>query len=487
MKEETTMKKKYIILLITALVGGILGATAQDVTILHMKDGTQRRYVNGLKERTNMQFYEFAPAEQDMGHYTTNHNNGYSYDWGVTNVWNYDGEYSVALVWKDDVPKSFNVRRGLCFGTTPGLTIDHCDSLEYCTDDYYTDYYGEYTRIRDLNISYILISPRTTLQEFRYQMDGRTIRLPRYYHIEDNIINATLEHGKTYYYRTFAEGQAEENGQVKPVVFYGPEKSFRVPHVMTDSDYNTYPQFSDEALAIFSSAHFPANTTVPSRKQLEPLWNEWRQTEEGAAFDITAYTSSQTFDDGIGYRLNFIPESFYTWLTQREIVIDAWNGLSEVSKIRDEESTNYADSIETVKPTLVDNVNTSWGIPNNRWVRFEQNITNTNHFVLYRNEEMVPGLRYKLQITFAPETKDDATDTEKLPCILRVTTTGSNDGSLYMPHEASGSQVTILAEDFTANAMDNCIKIETRVSNSDIRGSKAIRVLRISELRLIPY
>lgn len=37
-------------------MGMLLGAAAQDVTILHMKDGTQRQYINGVRNLTQQAF-----------------------------------------------------------------------------------------------------------------------------------------------------------------------------------------------------------------------------------------------------------------------------------------------------------------------------------------------------------------------------------------------------------------------------------------------
>ena len=84
--------KKRIFLLSAALVACTLGAIAQDVTILHMKDGTQRRHTNGVKGTTQIQFFEFAPEEQakTIGHVTTSFYNDYSYQWPVTAVWHAD-------------------------------------------------------------------------------------------------------------------------------------------------------------------------------------------------------------------------------------------------------------------------------------------------------------------------------------------------------------------------------------------------------------
>ena len=57
------MKKNIAITLILAamLTGSVLTAWAQDVTVLHMKDGTTRRYSNGNMYTTSMKFWQFTP------------------------------------------------------------------------------------------------------------------------------------------------------------------------------------------------------------------------------------------------------------------------------------------------------------------------------------------------------------------------------------------------------------------------------------------
>ena len=54
--------KKIIAIITVAFMSCYAGALAQDVIVLHMKDGTTRRYVNGVKERTDINFYKHAPT-----------------------------------------------------------------------------------------------------------------------------------------------------------------------------------------------------------------------------------------------------------------------------------------------------------------------------------------------------------------------------------------------------------------------------------------
>lgn len=461
--------KKRIFLLSAALMACTLGAIAQDVTILHMKDGTQRRYTNGVKGTTQMRFFEFAPEEQtkSIGHVTTSFYNDYSYQWPVTAVWHADKQYTVAVVWSDDIPENFGARRGLCFGTKPGLTIDNCDTLAY---------YFEASYLEELGIKGMIIGTMNlnTLTPFYYEPLQEELQPQRF--TNDNRIPVNLQPGQTYYYRTFAQGYSLQNNEIKPVVFYGEEMSFRVPNVIMDSDYNTYPQFSEEAMAQFAT-HFPDSVTAPTRAQLEPLWDKWRQTAQGAAYDLTPYISTKTFDDGIGYRLDKIPDEFYDWLIHREVYIDIWNGL--------------IGTVSASTPYLVTNVDTSWGVPNNTWICIDPENKSVNPEVIFHSEEVMPGVNYKLQLTFAPETRGDdysnlpgTVETSYLPkyqpggsISQRVTIFGST--------EISGTEVTTLLSDaFKVSTTGLDLDIRSRVTGRN--ASTHTRTLRIAQLRLIP-
>ena len=109
--------KTKIILLTAALLGCFIGTAAQDVTILHMKDGTTKRYTNGVKWATSMAFYEYTPTKSALVNHSTTHENGYVCDWGVNQVLKMDGEYLIGLFWQDEVPYNFHSVSGVCFGT----------------------------------------------------------------------------------------------------------------------------------------------------------------------------------------------------------------------------------------------------------------------------------------------------------------------------------------------------------------------------------
>ena len=479
------MKKRILLMAVGCWLLGVGLATAQDVTILHMKDGTQRRYTNGLKTKTQVQFYELALEKQEIGQSTTTHENGYSQTWDVTQAWHQDGQYAVAIVWEDDLPQNFQARHGLCFGSEPDLAVDHCDSLEYYVKQNGMDIYVSRGEV-DLNRLHYFFIGKDFLSIFiMVDNDSKdyVLRLngtdPR-----DNRIDAVLQPGKTYYYRTFAEVQVEENGQPKTTYFYGPEKSFRVPRVMADAGYFTYPQGSDDAVAAFAE-HFPDSVTAPKWKEMEALWDEWRKTPEGDAIDISGSISTETFDDGTGYRLNHIPVEFYDWIASREVIIDAFDGLAEINKIADEKG----DSIPVATPDSISNVDASWGVAGGKYIRFTPQRSTINIDVRYHSSEVMPGIRYKLQLNFAPETvyeKTDSTESYFLPTLIRVTDKKTSN-IIINKGEVSGSETSkIEVDNFSTIAPGLDLKFGTYVSNSQMRNKLYNRIMRIAEIRLIP-
>lgn len=391
----------------------------------------------------------------------------------------------MAICWQDDVPDNFNARRGLCFGKTAGLSVENCDSLKYFT---HTDI-GWHRTTSDYRVYYTVIGQQDILPAYSYS-DLLSLRYRDIYSIqitdkEHNWITTQLEPGQTYYYRTFAEGQVEEGGQVHTAYFYGPEKSFRVPRVIADNDYFSYVRPGKEAVDAFAE-HFPDNVTPPTWEQIETLWNEWRSTLEGAAIDLTADTSTEQFDDGTGYRLNHLPDEFYTWLTQREIVIDAFDGLCEIST-----TTYNGEEVETAEPQHVNNVDEAWGVPGGKYIRFMPVFSTVNHEVTYRSQEVVPGVHYQLTLNFAPETEYenvDSTANDLLPTRVRITAeSGKASNLLFENEEVAATELTTLeVGDFSATTMGLNLVYETRTTSTQVRRGTYNRIMRIAEARLVP-
>ena len=496
------MKKLYILV---ALVGCMFTATAQDVTILHMKDGTQHRYINGVKNATTVDFYEATPSRQDVSSGTdgavTSHNNGYTQKWDVTHVWYEDGQYSVAIVWSNDMPDNFQARHGICIGTEPGLTTDYCDTLFYF-EDVSVGFRGEYSPKRDghfekcnfysemassLYLNYVIVGPKTIYYYDELYLQNNQywgyLSFPPSTSRKKNIIPLNLQYGQTYYYRTFAEGQVEEGGQLKTKIFYGEEKSFRVPLVMADAAYYPDPEDagSEEAIAAFAS-HFPDSVNAPTWKQMSSLWKIWRQTDEGKSFDLMAHVTSKEFDDGTGYRLNYIPDAFYDWMASREIVIDPFD-IAEISKSFD---VNIRDSVDELTQERITDVNARWGVPSGKYIRLKSAVATKNPYVIYSHSEVVPGVRYKLQIIFAPETKEDATDLDLLPTRVDITDMKANK-QIAFKQEIPATQVTTLEfDDFSTTYMGLNLQIATHVTNTEMSRRNHNRIMRIAEIRLIP-
>lgn len=481
------MMKTRTILLIIAIMGCFASAAAQDVTILHMKDGTTKRYTNGAKGATSIQFFDYAPAKTYAPDYTSKHENNYVAEWNVNQVCQIDGEYVVGLFWEDNLPSNFKAISGVLFGTAPGLTLDNCQEKKYATDAYVHYRYSGYLSV--------VINEHT-----HYMWIGNKIKKPMLMSIDEqrfesydtiaNFIRTPLEVDHTYYYRTFSEGKALVDGEEQTVVFYGEERSFRVPRIMADYVYYPYLRATDKALATFAAAHLPDSIAVPTWKQWEPLWNLWRATDEGKNYDLSADITTEEFDDGTGYRLNRIPDEFYTWIANREIVIDPFNVL-EIPRVYD---STVKDSVYTMILSYIENVDEKWGIPGGKYIRFEPLITTMNQSITYRSKEVVPGVRYKLQMNLAPETGEES-EVYMLPTKLRVySISGDKSDEIDLPGKEAKGGVTIPTTETTTIEMVNFsttavgldLRYQTAVTNVEIRKKLFNRILRIAEMRLTP-
>lgn len=482
------MMKTRTILLIIAFMGCFTDVVAQDVTILHMKDGTTKRYTNGAKGATSIQFFDYAPAKTYAPDYTSKHENDYVAEWNVNQVCQIDGEYVVGLFWEDNLPSNFKAISGVLFGTAPGLTLDNCQEKMYATDArvQYRSSYGDLSYVINEHTHYMWIGSKIN-RSMCMNIDGRNFISSD---TIANFIRTPLEIDHTYYYRTFSEGKALVNGEEQTVVFYGEERSFRVPRIMADFAYYPYPCATDKALAAFAAAHLPDTIAVPTWKQWEPLWNLWRATDEGKNYDLSADITTEKFDDGTGYRLNRIPDEFYTWIANREIVIDPFNVL-EIPRVYD---STVKDSVYTMTLSYIENVDEKWGIPGGKYIRFEPLITTMNQSITYRSKEVVPGVRYKLQMNLAPETGEES-QVYMLPTKLRVySISGDKSDEIDLPGKEAKGGVTIPTTETTTIEMDNFsttavgldLRYQTAVSNAEIRRGQFNRILRIAEMRLTP-
>lgn len=480
------MNNKKLIILAVCLIGSMTAALAQDVTVLHMKDGTKRYYKNGVKEQTHLRFCQ-VQTDTDENHSQTVHDNGYAYDWPVTAVGHRDGQYAVVVGWGDYLPDNFQARRGLCFSTTPGKTIADADTTVYCTNSniYYDGtsslsrqyrycVIGSYEAVRDLTL---LIADKSGLYH-TYQIGSSN-------NLAENRLDTTLQYGQTYYYRTFAKVQTSRGEEV----YYGPEHSFTVPRVMDDAGYFAEPAPTPEAWTAFQQ-HFPDSVTAPEGDILLPLLRQWQQTEEGRKTAEKDYAiTSEQFDDGTGYRINHVPEAFYTWLVNREIVLHPRYHLSEIQSVIDYktgEKIIYADSI------FVENADAAYGIPGNQYMRFEPIISGIPNFsVTYQDLSVMPGVNYEVKITFAPETRKELADSAILfqPTMVRPTYSNSigtkKSTNLATSEEVSATEVTTLTYSLTPQYAGADIMLATRVTARQYARSHN-RIFRVAEIRFTP-
>lgn len=486
------MKKNIAITLILAamLTGSVLTAWAQDVTVLHMKDGTTRRYENGNMYTTSMKFWQFTPDTTANATFTTRHANQYETEWNVDEVWQYDGQYNVGIVWMDDFPVQDYARHGLIFGTSPNLTAESCDTMVYVNDDAIQGiWYGTRGMVNkekyNGSVHYVIIGPSN--RTFHY-LDGYsydvTLELNTLYSLNNRIMTP-LEPGKTYYYRTFIKAMVEQGGEREDVFLYGSEKNFRVPVVMADFGYYSSYIPTPDACTDFYQKHFPDSVMAPTYTDWESLWTQWRATDAGSKVDLTPDATSQEFEDGTGYRLNRIPDEFYRWVSQREIVIDVPDGLTEVSTYQE---TGSCDLFPTVSPDTITVDDDSLGIPGGKYIRFTPLRTTVNHSATFSSSEVVPGVRYKLEVSFAPETKYLDEENATLPTRVRIR---ANDNIVSFDGEQgpyiSGTEVTKLVnEDFSITKMGLDLRIDTYVSSTQLKRLTHNRIMRIAEIRLTP-
>jgi hypothetical protein len=243
---------------------------------------------------------------------------------------------------------------------------------------------------------------------------------------------------------------------------------------------------SDAAVAAFAT-HFPDSVTAPTWKEMETLWDEWRKTPEGAAIDLTSYITTKTFEDGTGYRLNYIPDEFYEWMTKREVVIDAFDGLAETSQMVD--TTTY-ENVPDVQIDSVANVDASWNVAGGKYIRFTPKKITVNVSVTYRSYEVVPGLRYRLQLNFAPETvvteKTDSTGYVLLPAKVNITDVKAQNVIATKNEIPVAEASTLVIDDFNTTAPGLELKFETATNNLETRRKQFNRIMRIAEMRLVP-
>lgn len=391
------------------------------------------------------------------------YNSGYTTDFpGVKNVYRYiitidsypHGVYGIVLPRTQGDNWFTSTLTKVCLGSSSGLSVENCDMIG--------DFYGDECWIGD------------------YYNKLR----PRWYPLEHGI-RMELEYGKTYYYRYFIKIPIEGHGDA---VFYGPEYSFHIPKVMDDAGYYPEPMLTDVAI----SAAFPEPLKAPSKERIDSWWKEWRATEGGQKTDLSADVTTAEFDDGTGYRVNRLPDEFYAWLASREIVLNLLEG--ELGKVASGEIITAA--------TLVSDVPPVWDLPGNSYVQFEsQAVVDAN---VYWYPELIPGVPYKFQITFAPETQLENNEENALaflPTRVQIVIPDGKGNKLLTNEEGAryfvipATEVTTISADSVStlyyvpdvkNESQSPMYVRSYVRSADIRANKFNRIFRIADIRFTP-
>lgn len=417
---------KRILFLIITVLSSAVAVMAQEVLVVKMKDGREFSFQNGI-EHTNVYFWGTATEGEERAEFTAS---DYSTQWQpeleglrVADYSRLSGQYAVAIAWPrmSDLPTSARV--GICIGREPNVSAEHCDTTYYPVLSENNASFAEQLLPREqpehIESCYVLMGDSVTFFRGNINSGKRKWAGTRVPTGESNYdylpwIDYPLTKGETYYYRIVASlpyNQPYNIEEPAEALFYGPEMSFRVPNLKADAGYdNGDIYFSDEAWASFMQ-HFPADMSTSKQEtwktMLRSLQHKWEATLDASPYDLSTSTKL-TFDDGVAYVLPEVPEAFYTWMSTRELVINAATTELYSSKMM-EDRYNIFEMVPITSFEVVDNIDAAWEIPSNSYVVCTpvvyKNTSNLNSSVNFNFTEAVPGLRYRLTITLAPETR----------------------------------------------------------------------------------
>ena len=521
---------KRILFLIITLLSSVMAVTAQEVLIVKMKDGRVLSFPNGI-EYTDISFWGTATKGEEQAEFMASDE---SSQWQpaceelhVSDYSHVSGQYAVAIAWPlvRGVPRC--ARMGICIGREPNVSAENCDSI------YYPAYNPNYPTANDLLAEalfprsaehpyccYTLLGDSLTFfkgnnDSGKRQWLGTRVSTEQWA-VNDRFpwFNCPLENGETYYYRVIANLPYNEN--TDEAFFYGPEMSFRVPNLKADAGYDSGDiYFSDEAWASFMQyfpADMPADKSATWQKVMRSLQQKWEATLENSPYDLTTATKL-TFDDGIAYVLPEVPEAFYTWMSTRELVIHA----SQESEYCSAEINVNNQKEPQTSFEIVSNVDASWDIPSNSYLVctpavYEGVTSNISASVYFNLSEAVPGIRYKLTITLAPETrytpeKDESGNyigenaSHFLPVPIRIDSYSlASTGSNVTPFGILGRRTSVESKYTTAAIAKDVIvhdeemfdfscsllNIQSTPSRSQLNRGTQTNELHIAEVRLTP-
>lgn len=468
------MNKRYILTTL-ALTVGILAGMAQERIVIDMKDGSNTWFRNTAKSHLQMEIWHYQPD-------TTRN----TYTYGDAQVAPYDvlypyksgHQYCMMLGWSESIPASFDIKAGLLVGTKPGISLDNCEwQTEGLGNFAYDDTTERIYYFAMVGKPYPAIGSRFHWGIDFYIEKGDTLR----------AINTVLEHGKTYYYRTYTKGYYWRNGEQDSTIFYGIEKAFRVPNLMEDSElmpealYGTvYTYPTPEAWAAFNQ-HF---STAPDEMAMGRLWARWIETDGGKQWLAAADKQKMDFDNDSITLVSTVPDAFYQWMTSLEIVVNSIDQIAELSY----NVSAQGDTLYHCQPVMVAQADSKWQLPGNSYMRFDPLLNTIAPKITFNTQEsLIPDMSYKAVVTFAPETRTELSDSTNLflPTKLRIYALDASNKQ----KQIGESQYEIPATEKTVVEIGNIsgmagLRLDSRVSNSDKQTFN--RIMRISEIRLVP-
>ena len=431
-----TMKHNIFILLLACF--SFMQATAQDMTTIHMKDGSSMSFENGRHNVTNIRLWRNT-GEMTISSVYNNY----------IQMENVDGDYCALLSFdKGYTSPTDNSTLTICVGTTDNLTLESCDFEVPATD--------------------LEIGEKLYFQLGAAEMLNKSSWFKMYRPLP--VVDYPLQKGQTYYWRPVMRVPYMQGGQSKEAIVYDKHAySFRIPLLMTESGLLPIEQCGNDvvypdtaAWSAFYKQYFPdvATDKFTSLGKLWTLWIADHQSEVTIGQDLT-------FDDGVLHLVSAVPDAFYQWIATREVVIN--------------------DTTQIIGYTLctwkfIDNVEEKWQVPGNNYIKFVPSKANANLTFTLDASEAVPGIPYMLEIVFAPDTSEENTKPTKLQIKGNYNdgTTGTLGESNY---EIPATQVTRLA---LADPVTNLVSLKIQMNILQRQSSIYQRVIRLAEVRLKP-
>lgn len=431
-----TMKNNTFILLLACF--SFMQATAQDMTTIHMKDGSSMSFENGRHNVTNMRIWQNAGVETMSYPYSS-----------YTQMENVLGDY-YALLSTDNYYTfpTANSTLSFCVGTSDNLTLESCDCVIPATESY--------------GRLYFQIGAADMLEKASWARNFYDNPLP--------VIDYPLQRGQTYYWRAVVRVPYQQGGQSQEAVIYDrQEHTLRIPLLMTKSGLLPPEQCGKDvvypdtaAWSAFNKQYFPdiATDKLTSLGKLWALWIADHKSEVTISQDLT-------FDDGELHLVSAVPDAFYQWITTREVVIN--------------DSTQILDYINCTW-TAIDHVDEKWQIPANSYIKYVASTATANLAFTVDVSEAVPGIPYMVEIVFAPDNTEENTKPTKLK-IKGNYNDGTTETLGESSYEIPATDVTCLA---LADPVTNLISMTIQTSILARENSRYQRVIRLAEIRLRP-